>query len=78
MNPDLFPARILCAWSKTTNVTYVTLADSRTMRANPLVKHKILGILNTKMDEMQAINDGKNLYPSILINLKFIRQAFRQ
>jgi len=57
MNPEFTLVRVLCAWSKTTNITYATFADSRSIRINPNVKNKVLGILTTKMDETHAFND---------------------
>ena len=58
MNTDFTLVRVLCAWSKTTNITYATFADSRSLRINPNVKNKVLGIMTTKMDETHAFNNG--------------------
>ena len=59
MNNDLIPVRVLCSWSKTTNLTYITLADTRPLDINAGMKHKIIGMLTTKFEECQAFHDGK-------------------
>ena len=70
MNNDLIPVRVLCSWSKTTNLTYVTLADTRPLDINSGMKHKIIGMLTSKFEENQAFNDGIPTFPSYnLLNL---------
>ncbi len=62
MNQDFTLVRILCAWSKTTNITYATFADSRSIQINPNVKNKVLGLMTTKMDETHSFNDGNSIF----------------
>jgi len=59
MNNEFFPVRILCAWSKTLNVSYVTIADCRTSELHNSTKHKVLGTLISKFEEKYAFNDSK-------------------
>ncbi len=63
MNNEFFPVRILSAWSRTLNVTYVTIADCRTAELQNSMKHKVLGTLINKFEEKYAFNDSK--FPEI-------------
>jgi len=56
-NKDFTPVKILCTWSKTMNVTYITMADSRTTEFAPSVKQKILSTLTNKIEESCGLNN---------------------
>ena len=58
MNINFIPVRILCSWSKTTNLTYITLADARTIDAVTATKHKITATLTAGYEENQTFKDG--------------------
>lgn len=75
MNNEFFPVRILTAWSKTINVTYVTIADCRTSELQNSMKHKVLGQLITKFEEKYAFNDSKLLF---LLSLIISRSSFHR
>jgi hypothetical protein len=59
MGNDFTPVRVLTAWSKTMNVTYLTIADSRTTELQPVLKQKVLSQLSAKYEEGNVFNDGK-------------------
>ena len=58
MNINFIPVRVLCSWSKTTNITYITLADARAIDAVTATKHKITTTLTAGFEENHALNDG--------------------
>jgi len=65
MNPDFHPLRVMCTWSKSLNVTYVTLADTRPVPIAASLKHKILSTLTAKIEENYATNNSNS--PSFFI-----------
>jgi len=58
MNSDFAPVRVLCSWSKSVNITYVTLADTRAVQLTSHAKQKVLGTLISKIEEHHAWNYG--------------------
>ena len=54
---DLAPIKILTAWSKTMSVTYLTIADTRTVDQPNPAKDKILSLMIQKLDEYSAHAD---------------------
>ena len=58
---DFTATRILCSWSKSLSITYVTLADTRQSDLPSISKQKVLSTLIAKVEESSAINDS-NFY----------------
>ena len=54
---DFTPVRIFCTWSKTISVTYVTIADTRTVEDPVKIKDKVITTLIQKTEETHALSD---------------------
>lgn len=54
---EFTPLRISCTWSKSISVTYVTIADTRTLDVPAKVKDKVLSTLIQKTEESNALSD---------------------
>jgi hypothetical protein len=59
MNSEYYPVRVMTAWSKTLNVTYLNIADCRASDVQSALKHKVLASLIGKYEEQYALNDSK-------------------
>jgi len=67
MNNEFTPIRVLCSWSRSLNVTYVTLADTRAVQLTSFAKQKVLGTLTSKIEETQSFNNGKKFVTPLLM-----------
>lgn len=54
---DFVPVRLLSTWSRTMSVTYITIADCRTLDAAGQVRTKLFSTLIQKFEECCALND---------------------
>ena len=49
----------MCAWSKSISVTYISLADCRTIDLAPAVKTRVFKTLIAKIQEEHAVQHSK-------------------
>jgi len=73
MNPDFHPLRVMCTWSKSLNVTYVTIADTRPVQMAPTLKQKVLTTLTSKIEENYATNNIDIPYVESISNYFSVR-----
>ena len=62
MCADYTAIKIICSWSKSLSVTYVTFADTRVSDIPSVSKHKVLSTLIAKIEENCAIDDSNFLF----------------
>lgn len=56
-NIDFQPTRVLCTWSKSLSVIYVTLADTRAVELSKMLKGKFVSTITSKLEEVGSLED---------------------